>query len=529
MERVETWTESVANTLYDFSDKLRRRDFLAAEEWLTPGFAGQSWSELALASVKDLSLSAQRTTFEVKSRRIVGRTEFLSSIASHVAPWRCVDFVLWKVKGAEFESKAPLAGKIRFKITMLGLGIDGGPRSLVAWANARVELTGNQWQLALFELTSLDLSERSTALFSDVSASAGVVHTSVRFADVTENGFAWNGAASADVDGDGGYDIFLPSRPQNFLYMSRPEGGFFERAAQSGVAEPAGGTGPVFFDFDNDGDQDLAVADVGWKTDSKVPGGNRLRLYVNDGKGKFTESGAQLGFDALCHGFSLSVFDFDGDSWLDVFVANYGRTDVAPNDSWTDANNGTPNLLLRNLGGKGFENVASSVGLADTRWSYAAAAADFDGDGDQDLYVANDYGVNSLWRNDAGRFTDVAETLGVSDLGNGMGATWGDLDNDGKLDLYVANMSSTAGNRILGRIAGDEQHRSQLLKMAAGNSIFLGRTSDAGPSFERLAPAKGGVDANWAWSAVLADFDLDGRLDIFCANGFITGETAADT
>jgi hypothetical protein len=185
--------------------------------------------------------------------------------------------------------------------------------------------------------------------------------------------------------------------------------------------------------------------------------------------------------------------------------------------------------LLHNLGGTGFKEVAQEVGLVDQRWSYACADADYDLDGDQDLYVANDYGWNSLWRNNAGKFLDVAVELGVDDLGNGMGVSWGDLDGDGELDLYVANMSSTAGNRIIARLGGDEKHRGELLKMAAGNSVFLARTNASKRSFERLPPARGGVDANWAWSAALADFDLDGRLDVFCTNGFITGETPADT
>ena len=90
-------------------------------------------------------------------------------------------------------------------------------------------------------------------------------------------------------------------------------------------------------------------------------------------------------------------------------------------------------------------------------------------------------------------------------------------------------MASSAGNSLLGRVAGDEQHREALLKMAAGNSVFFSRTLEGANVFERFPSAKGGVDANWAWSAALADIDLDGRLDVFCANGFITGETPADT
>ena len=396
LERVEDWTEAVANTLFDFSDKLRRRDFAGAEDWLVAGFAGHAWDELPIAAVKDLPLATRKTTLDVSKSRIVDRAGFLESIASYVAPWRCVDFVLWKVKGAEFESQAPLACKLRFKITILGIGADGGPRSIVGWANARGVRTEDRWKLELLALSSLELTERASHIFSDVSVPAGVAHTSPRFGQEGASSFAWNGAAAGDSNNDGCFDIFVPSKPRNFLYVAQPGGGFVDRAQEAGVAQPAGGTGALFFDFDNDQDQDLAVADVGWRENNGSLGGNRLRLFANDGKGKFIERGATLGFDAVCHGYSMSAFDYDGDGWLDVYVANYGRIDVLPNDSWTDARNGTPDILLRNRQGQGFENVTSQVGLGDVRWSYACAAADYDLDGDTDLYVANDYGTNSV-------------------------------------------------------------------------------------------------------------------------------------
>ncbi|MEL6715329.1 MAG: hypothetical protein AAFP86_16240, partial [Planctomycetota bacterium] len=101
---------------------------------------------------------------------------------------------------------------------------------------------------------------------------------------------------------------------------------------------------------------------------------------------------------------------------------------------------------------------------------------------------------------------------------------------DGRLDLYVSNMSSTAGNRILGRL-GDELDadvHALLKKLAAGNSIFLAGGS-AEDGFQRLPRERGGIDASWAWSAALFDVELDGDLDVFCANGFITGELPFDT
>lgn len=519
MEVVEDNSEEVANRFVEFADRLRRRDFDTARGWLADEFAGHAFDGVPLDGTDTLPLATTRERHDVSGARVVGPDRFLDSIRAWIGPWERVEAVVWKVKGAEFQSGRPLWGRIRFKVTMLGTDADGGPASVTAWAWARVRKDA-AWSLVALELISLEHVRRDRALFTDVATSAGVAHAGIRFGQPGNRSFAWNGAAGGDVNGDGLWDLFVPSAQRNFLYVARPAGGFRDEAEERGLAAPAGGTGAVFFDYDNDGDQDLAVADVAWKG-----GGNPLRLFENDGTGRFEDVGPKVGFDARTHAYSLTVLDADLDGWLDVFVCNYGRVADEPNDSWIQAGNGTPNLFFRNVGGR-FEEQAAARGLVDTAWTYAAAAADFDLDGDQDLYVANDYGVNQLWLNDGrGAFTSGAEALGVTDLGNGMGAAWGDLDSDGALDLYVSNMSSTAGRRILERLASRDGAWAELSKLAAGNTIFLAR----GEGLERLPPERGGIGGSWAWSPTLVDLDLDGRLDVYCCSGFVTGDTPADT
>jgi VCBS repeat protein len=531
LETVEDLSEEVADWLLDYSDKLLRREFGDAREWLAPDFAGLSLGPLSQLASESLTAGAHRVTFDPGTAVVVGPDEFMRSIESHIADWSRVETVLWKVKGAEFRAGGGVrTGKIKLYLSHIGTLVGGGRAYLSGWAYCTVEKRRGTWMITRFRLDALQLEQTDRAWFTDVSTSTGVAHRGTRFGKPGNQSFAWNGAAGGDVNGDGYWDVFVPSDQRNFLYLGGPEGVFEEVAEQRGVAHPPAGTGAVFFDHDGDGDQDLLVGHDAWVSKQGQVEGRAPAFYENDGKGQFTERGKQLGLDRyLGPWYSLCVLDHDADGDLDVFVCGYGAVAKEHNNSWIEATNGTPNLLLENRGSDGFVDVAGELGIAGNSWSYAAAAADYDNDGDVDLYVANDYGTNRLWTNDgAGRFSDAAGQLGVKDKGNGMGVTWGDLNQDGLLDLYVSNMSSTAGNRILGRLQDDldpELHAT-LKKLAAGNTIFL---SSAESRFRRLPSSAGGVNASWAWSAVLRDFDLDGCLDIYCANGYVTGDLAHDT
>jgi len=530
LEFVEDLTEEAADRLLTFSDKLRRRDFGAAEAFLSPSFAGESFDGMSVAGTEELHLGAEETSYDPASAAIVGRSDFLDGLKAHIGPWSRVESVIWKVKGGEFETTRSTWGKLKLFVHMTGQRADGGWTSIEAWGYSRVVREKGFWVLDRFDLSSLAITGRAGTMFTDVSTSTGVAHTGIRFGKPGNTSYAFNGAAAADVDGDGRWDIFVPSDGRNYLYRARENGTFAEEAEARGLAQPDAGTGAVFFDVDNDGDQDLMVGHVGWTRGSDELGGRSLQLYLNDGEGRFSTGTQDFGLDQQRFvAYSLSVFDYDADGWLDVFVCGYGRLEAEHNDSWIEAMNGAPNGLLRNVEGRGFEDVAPELGLQGSSWSYASAAADYDRDGDVDLYVANDYGTNRLYRNEGdGSFTEVAEDDVLGDVGNGMGVSWGDLNSDGRLDLYVSNMSSTAGSRILGRLEGtiDPETHALLKKLAAGNSIFVAQPDG---SFARRPKSAGGLGGSWAWSPALCDLDLDGYLDVYCANGFVTGDQAFDT
>ena len=280
------------------------------------------------------------------------------------------------------------------------------------------------------------------------------------------------GVAIGDVNGDGLEDIYLCQTGgiPNRLFLQNQDGTARDVSKASDVDFLDLTRSALLIDIDNDGDQNLVLAPK-----------SRLLFLANDGLGHFA-----IRTDLLVPGSmvtSLAAADYDHDGDLDLYVCAYSGTAEGVNALGTpvpyhDANNGGANMLLRNQGNWQFADVTDQAGLDhnNTRWSFAAAWEDFDGDGDQDLYVANDFGRNNLYRNDEGHFLDVAAQAGVEDIAAGMGVSWGDYDGDGWMDLYVSNMFSAAGNRMTYQRQFQEgspgETRAQFQRHARGNSLF---------------------------------------------------------
>ncbi len=317
----------------------------------------------------------------------------------------------------------------------------------------------------------------------------------------------------ADVNRDGWPDLYFTNSRfgyPNALYLNVGNGQFRDVAAEAGVADlnregEGVSMGAVWGDFDNDGWEDLLVYKWGYP-----------QLFRNLGGMRFQDVTQAAGLRHWINANTAVWFDYDRDGLLDLYLGAYFRSDVnfwdlkttrIMHNSFEFATNGGKNRLYHNLGGGRFEDVTDRMGVGSTRWTLAAAAADFNDDGWPDLYLANDYGPEELFLNQQGK-TFVLTRAGLSDDSkSGMAVALGDLLNRGRLDVFVTNISEPG-------------------YLFQGNNLRLNLLGEAG-RFRNIA--EGVVaDAGWAWGAQFGDLDNDGWTDLVVVNGFISADRDHD-
>jgi enediyne biosynthesis protein E4 len=263
--------------------------------------------------------------------------------------------------------------------------------------------------------------------------------------------------------------------------------------------------GAVWGDYDNDGFEDLFVYKWGYP-----------QLLHNLGNGKFADVTAPSGLRRWMNSNGAVWLDFDRDGLLDLYLTGYFRSDIdfwhlrtthIMQQSWDFAANGGKNLLFKNLGGGRFADVTDVLGVGSTRWTLAAAAADFNDDGWPDLYLANDYGPEELFLNHEGRRFELARAGIEDDSKSGMAVAVGDVYNRGRHDVFVTNISERGF-----LFQGNNLRINFLKELGRFNEIATGVVADAG----------------WAWGAQFGDLNNDGLLDLVVVNGFISADSGRD-
>lgn len=352
--------------------------------------------------------------------------------------------------------------------------------------------------------------ETGTLRFEDVTEAAGIVES--------EYGM---GATVGDFDGDGDTDLFVSNFGPDRLWSNRGDGTFEDATARAGIGDPRWTTSAAFCDPDEDGDLDLFVcAYVDFSLENHKPcysessaidycGPSSFRAladryYRNRGDGTFEDASAssRIGTETGA-GLGVIATDLDGDGRVDLYVAN----------------DGTPNRLWRNAGDGSFEDIALLAGCAYNRDGRAEAsmgveAADFDGDGDEDIFLTHlTDETNTLYRNEGdGVFEDASAGTGVgvpSRAFTGFGAGGLDVDLDGHLDLFIANGAVKTIEALAA--AGDPfpLHQPNQLFRNRGDGTFEEVPAALEPALALSEVSRG---------AIFGDLDDDGGVDIVVLN-----------
>jgi hypothetical protein len=364
--------------------------------------------------------------------------------------------------------------------------------------------------------------------------SAHALNASVRFVDITvQAGIKFKhvsspekkyivesmsgGLALIDYDNDGHLDIYFvnsltmdllksPTKPQSELYRNNGDGTFANVTAKAGVGDTGWGMGVCAGDYNNDGWVDLYVTCLGPD-----------HLFKNNGDGTFTNVTKAAGVSDPRWSTGAAFLDYDNDGDLDLFVSNYVDFDVnnLPSNErpclyrgievqcGPRGLGGAGDALYRNNGDGTFTDVSAKAGVSDPNGYYGmgVVCSDFDGDGFVDIFVANDATPNFLYRNKGdGTFKDIGFVSGTAVNANGseqacMGVTVGDYDRDGRLDIFATNFAQEY------------------------NVLYRGE----GPNlFGEVSYAAGFLNQPYvSWGTKFFDYDNDGWLDLFVANGHV--------
>ncbi|MBI3268176.1 MAG: VCBS repeat-containing protein [Planctomycetes bacterium] len=533
IERSEALADQVgAQIKATFLAGLKRGSWEAVADALTPDFVGAFPGPDGGQAVPDRGLAIRRYVSE--GLPPLDRAGFVSVLRAQVQAWSHLERANWRTYEFLLDPSEQRAyARIHFQL--------GGPRPEggrgYVDTSVEVELVAaaeDAWKLRRLALLEGNRVESPRPPFNDITALTGFsfnesdANRDLSQRVIDDRTILTNGGLSVvDWNRDGFWDVLATvANKQTVLFLNDGKGGFVRAEAPARTPEEAAYF-YLYLDLDNDGTEELVSTRVVAIEGTRA----RLDLRVSrDGAWKTLPGALECAVPAGTRSLNVQSIvpcDVDGNGLIDLFFCAYSNSESkGERYNTVDAHDGAANLLFLNQGGLRFTEEAEARGVRGTQYSYAAAFFDFDGDGDPDLLVANDYGPNVYYENlGKGRFQERPEHLFAQGSNYSMGLTLGDYDNTGAWSVHVSNMSSHAGQRITALAGGmGEAMRARIRAMGAGNQLYE-REGKVGAWTER--GVERGVNwAEWAWAALFADFDNDGDKDLFVTNGFTSHRDA---
>ena len=337
------------------------------------------------------------------------------------------------------------------------------------------------------------------------------------------------GVSTGDINNDGLIDVFFTgNQVKNKLFLNKGNLQFEDITNKAGVGgDSRWYTGSTMADINGDGFLDIYCSVAG------IANERRNQLFINNGDGTFNELGEKYGVDDSANSIQGTFFDYDNDGDLDLYVANYPISNVNTSNfeylnRMKTVSDQESDKLYRN-DGDAFTNVSEVSGLKSYGFSFGVVASDINNDGWQDIYISNDYSIPDYFylNNGDGTFKNVIKQATSHTAFYGMGIDVADFNNDGNLDIFQADMDANNNRRQKANMASMKPEVFNEMVFMGFHYQYMhncmqlntGALENNIPQFSNISRLTGTSSTDWSWGPVFADFDNDGNKDLFITNG----------